>query len=156
MDGFSFYPLLEGKKQPERTHVNVVYHRDHFVPTEQRAYHDKKWGYIYNEWRAWENHRDINFVADNNVGMFGRAEADSVRARKEFYLKRAPEELYDYENDPFALHNLAEDPKYRKILWNMRDKMHNWMEATNDYCGSGYNMYVAQKKREERQNRIKK
>ena len=144
MDGFSFYPLLEGKKQPERTHVNVVYHRDHFMPTEQRAYHDQKWGYIYNEWRAWENQREINFVADNNAHkMFGKAETDSVRLRKEFFLKRAPEELYDYEHDPYALHNLADDPQYRNVLVDMRAKMLKWMEEMNDYCYSGYTMYVA-------------
>ena len=135
---------MEGKKQPERTHVNVVYHRDHFMPTEQRAYHDQKWGYIYNEWRAWENQREINFVADNNAHkMFGKAETDSVRLRKEFFLKRAPEELYDYEHDPYALHNLADDPQYRNVLVDMRAKMLKWMEEMNDYCYSGYTMYVA-------------
>ncbi|MGN0187945.1 MAG: sulfatase [Candidatus Cryptobacteroides sp.] len=148
MDGHSFYPLLEGKIMPEFEHVNVVYHRDHFVHTEQRAYHDKKWGYIYNEWRAWEYERKINFVADNNIGMFGSAKADSVRVRRDFYLRRAPEELYDYENDPFSLHNLAEDPQYKEVLEDMRSKMFQWMDKMNDYCWSGYNMYLQQMRRE--------
>ncbi|MGN0187946.1 MAG: sulfatase, partial [Candidatus Cryptobacteroides sp.] len=50
MDGHSFYPLLNGRTQPGRDHVNVVFHRGHFYPIEQRAYHSSKWGYIYNEW----------------------------------------------------------------------------------------------------------
>jgi N-sulfoglucosamine sulfohydrolase len=141
MDGFSFLPVLKGEKQPQRDHVNVVFHRDQTKSFEQRAYHDAKYGYIYNEWVAWTPRRKVNFVADNNQGMFGKATDPVVAARLDFYLHRAPEELYDYSKDPFALHNLAYDPAYESILKDMRKNMYAWLNKLGDTCFQGYKLY---------------
>jgi arylsulfatase A-like enzyme len=46
---------------------------------------------------------------------------------------RAPEELYDLENDPFELHNLAADPAHRGTLEELRRRLDHWMEETNDH-----------------------
>jgi len=40
-----------------------------------------------------------------------------------FQPKRQPEELYDVENDPNEINNLAADPKYKQILEEMRTKL---------------------------------
>ena len=45
---------------------------------------------------------------------------------------RPPEELYDVKADPFQINNLALDPKYKKILAEMRVLQDNWAVATND------------------------
>jgi N-sulfoglucosamine sulfohydrolase len=142
MDGYSFLTLLNGGQQPERDHVHTVYHRDQNSATEQRAIHNVKYGYIYNEWRAWEYQRDITFVADNNISIFGAATDPFVAARKAFFQKRAPEELYDYSIDPFAITNLAGNPEYADILNSMRDHMHSWMVETGDPSEQGYLMYL--------------
>jgi len=42
------------------------------------------------------------------------------------------EELYDLSNDPDELHNMAEDPKYRTVLEEMRNKLDTWMKETKD------------------------
>lgn len=39
-----------------------------------------------------------------------------------FAEKRQPEELYDVENDPFEVKNLAHDPKYKNVLDELRQK----------------------------------
>ncbi|MFR9530115.1 MAG: sulfatase [Rikenellaceae bacterium] len=44
------------------------------------------------------------------------------------------EELYDLKKDPYELHNLAEQNKYRKVLKAMRSKMDEW-QANNDDKG---------------------
>ena len=142
MDGTSFYPLIKNEKQTYRDHVHVVFHRDQFMNVEQRAIHNEHYGYIYNEWRAWEHMRDINFVADNNISIFGSCEDPEIAARRAFYLKRAPEELYDYSKDPYAMHNLADDPAYADVLQEMREHMHQWMIDTYDYAEQGYMMYT--------------
>lgn len=143
MDGTSFYPIITKKeKQSYRDHVHVVFHRNQMTSHEQRAIHTEHYGYIYNEWRAWEYMRDINFVADNNIGIFGSCEDPEVAARRSFYLKRAPEELYDYSRDPFSLHNVVDDPAYADVLREMRKHMHQWMIDTHDYAEQGYIMYV--------------
>lgn len=45
---------------------------------------------------------------------------------------RSPEELYDVKADPFQLNNLADNPKYKKVLSEMRTLQDNWAMATND------------------------
>jgi len=42
------------------------------------------------------------------------------------------EELYDSENDPHMVKNLAEDPAYADVLKQMRQRLHDWMVETRD------------------------
>jgi N-sulfoglucosamine sulfohydrolase len=42
------------------------------------------------------------------------------------------EELYDSENDPLLIKNLADDPEYADVLERMRKALHNWMVDTRD------------------------
>lgn len=45
---------------------------------------------------------------------------------------RSPEELYDVKADPFQINNLADDPKYKKVLVQMRPLQDDWAMTTND------------------------
>ena len=45
---------------------------------------------------------------------------------------RVPEELYDLENDPHEIHNLAEDPAYAAVLKQHRSHLQKWIEETGD------------------------
>ncbi|MBN2102919.1 sulfatase-like hydrolase/transferase [bacterium] len=49
-----------------------------------------------------------------------------------FWEHKPAEELYDTENDPDEVKNLAEDPDYRKILFQMRQALNQWMEKIQD------------------------
>jgi N-sulfoglucosamine sulfohydrolase len=42
------------------------------------------------------------------------------------------EELYDLQQDPHELHNLAADPKLRKTLREHAKVLEEWIEATGD------------------------
>lgn len=42
------------------------------------------------------------------------------------------EELYDLENDPYELKNLADNPELRDTLLFMREVLKDWMKETND------------------------
>ena len=42
------------------------------------------------------------------------------------------EELYDSENDPHQVRNVAGDPEYAEVLERMRGQLHNWMLETRD------------------------
>ncbi|KAH6664753.1 alkaline-phosphatase-like protein [Plectosphaerella plurivora] len=48
------------------------------------------------------------------------------------YIRRAPEELYDLEEDADELVNLAADPAHRHILLAMRSTVEAWQEETGD------------------------
>ncbi len=45
---------------------------------------------------------------------------------------RPEEELYDLENDPYEMHNLAGNPEHRETLRRMRNALSDWMHRTGD------------------------
>jgi arylsulfatase A-like enzyme len=49
-----------------------------------------------------------------------------------FAPKRPGEELYDLEEDPHEVRNLAADPEHQKVLRGMRRKLGKWIEETGD------------------------
>jgi len=49
-----------------------------------------------------------------------------------FAQRRAEEELYDLQNDPFEVNNLANDPLLKETLISMRKRLADWEERTVD------------------------
>ncbi len=49
-----------------------------------------------------------------------------------FETSRSPEELYDIENDPFELTNLASHPEHQETLARMRDACEEWRTGVGD------------------------
>ena len=53
--------------------------------------------------------------------------------QSQFYQPTRPkEELYDVENDPFEINNLAANSDYQGKLKEMRTALYSWMKETND------------------------
>ena len=48
------------------------------------------------------------------------------------YYWRDQYELYDIVNDPFELKNLVNDPNHAKTLAELKDKLHDWRDTTDD------------------------
>ena len=60
-------------------------------------------------------------------------EQERLDAAQERYFQPKPtEELYDIENDPHMLKNLASDPKHAAIVGRMQTALHNWQLRTRD------------------------
>lgn len=53
-------------------------------------------------------------------------------AQSLFWQTKPPEELYDLENDPDQIQNLASDPKHQETLERMRAELRRWMIEIND------------------------
>jgi len=49
-----------------------------------------------------------------------------------YWNTKPVEELYDTENDPWEVNNLAKDPKYSDVLKEMRKANHNWILKIKD------------------------
>ncbi|NMB71430.1 MAG: sulfatase-like hydrolase/transferase [Bacteroidales bacterium] len=49
-----------------------------------------------------------------------------------FAYSRSPEELYDVKADPYQIHNLAVDPKFKPVLARMRSMQDTWTRETGD------------------------
>lgn len=126
-------------------HTNGTYSRD----KEIRCYYDGQYGYIYNNCYR-ENGLETGPLGvivpypDASMNAMKRASADdlSMKERYEFYLLRAPEELYDWSSDPGSWHNLAGDPEYSHALSAARKGLLEWMKSSNDPLLEVYQNYV--------------
>ena len=49
-----------------------------------------------------------------------------------FRSQKSPEELFDVDNDPYELRNLADDPHYAEKLVELRTEMDLWLGQIND------------------------
>ena len=57
---------------------------------------------------------------------------EAIAARLKLFQHGVPEEFYDYEKDPDALHNLIDDPAYADELAEHRAAMRDFMKQSND------------------------
>ena len=57
---------------------------------------------------------------------------EEIAERVRMFNYRCREELYDFENDPDALHNLAEVPEYEEILGQLRKELGQEMRRSMD------------------------
>ena len=134
-DGRSFTPLLSGKSQGGRdhviTHINRTAGRREFP---MRSVVETRFGYIFN---AWPDGKTL-FRNESQSGLtmkaMKKAAANNpkIAARVKLFLKRTPEELYDYQVDPDARHNLANNPQHRKTLERLRARLLAHMRSTGD------------------------
>lgn len=77
---------------------------------------------------AYKDHKSI-LIALRKADQEGRL--NEVQQQL-FAPTRPAEELYDLEEDPHEIHNLASEAKYEKTLRDMRQKLNQWMESTGD------------------------
>lgn len=137
LDGESMLPLLKGEKDTFRDHTYSMqttrgepWGGDHFAV---RCVRDERYTYIINlhPYMLFENH--LTRYGDGFFNSWREAGWHDPEADKLFlgYITRPPVELYDRENDPFELNNLAEDPEYRTTIQRLDKKLKEWMV----YCG---------------------
>lgn len=134
-DGRSFRPLLASQPQTGRdhviTHINRTAGKREFP---MRSVVERRYGYIFN---AWSNGSTV-FRNESQAGLTMKAmqkaaaSSTTIAARVQLFLKRTPEELYDYQSDPDARHNLANDPRHRKTLLRLRARLLQHMQSTAD------------------------
>ncbi len=100
-----------------------------------RAVRDTKYRYIknYMPHRIYGQHLDYLWKAPS-IGSWEKAYLDGkCNATQSTFWKRKPaEELYDTENDPWEVNNLASDPNYKDVLERMRQANRNWVLKIKD------------------------
>lgn len=121
LDGVSFLPLLEEKSYRERESFfcELTWH-DRYHP--MRGVRTKAYKYI----RNFEDGPKVYLPLDIHESLSGRD------VRDEYYVSNTEEELYDLKKDPLEQHNLAGDEEYSGVLRELRSKVEQWMNDTND------------------------
>ena len=122
LDGRSFAPLLTGEPYAPREHVFFEF-TWHSKYNPMRAVRTSKYKYI-------RNFGDVPLVYIPAPLFSSPA---GLEVRNECYGRQRPEEeLYDLENDPLELENLADDPAHAGELAALRDRVETWMVDTED------------------------
>jgi N-sulfoglucosamine sulfohydrolase len=99
-----------------------------------RCIQNQRFGYIFNPWSDGER----IFKNESQSGLTFKAMQSAAKtnpkiaARVKLFQYRAVEEFYDFANDPDALNNLSDSPKYKKELDKMRKELLKWMKQTKD------------------------
>jgi len=130
--------LFGDNKEPERTEVFCALDRIGGANHKSRAVRTSKWKYIKNY------HRDISI---NEIASAYRKamhpihhllkiydEMGLLTPEQEALVRPLPEEeLYDLENDPFEVNNLASQSDLASTMEELRNKLIDWQTATTDY-----------------------
>ncbi len=132
--GYSFTRLLSKPSEMIRRYA-FAEHNWHDFDDHGRSVHSLRFNYIRNyytdipgtppadavrsiTYRAMRRLRDAGGLNDDQKGCFTRP--------------RPKEELYDLENDPFELKNLAGVSKFAPVLEKMREALVAWEKETGD------------------------
>ncbi|GAB7359527.1 hypothetical protein MBLNU230_g6716t1 [Neophaeotheca triangularis] len=98
----------------------------------------------YMRTHKYKYHRNIFWKLDFPFGtdLYGSLSWEGIRnlpqplklgdRRIEDYLQRGPEQLFDMENDPKELNDLAGKPEYAEIVDSMRKELEAWQWRTQD------------------------
>jgi len=133
MEGRAF---LGNRAAEPREHVFAIRDRVDEVYEMSRAVRDKRFKYI----RHYMPHRPVMQHSDYSERTptrkeFRRLAAEGKLAGPPKALVspvKPPEELFDTQNDPHEIHNLADSTEHRAVLERMRDAHRNWVLETRD------------------------
>lgn len=134
LDGTSFLPLIEGKKQSGKNQVfTQIDYLNGKTAWPMRCVQDKVYGYIFNPWSdgkaAYHNANEgVTFKAMEKEGETN----PKIQTRVDMFRYRTPEEFYDLVKDPNCLHNLINDKAYEKKIKQYKDKLRIWMQKNHD------------------------
>ncbi|WP_089382998.1 sulfatase family protein [Lutibacter agarilyticus] len=127
IDGKSFLPSLKGSKKAIHEYVYGVQSNQNILSASvfpSRMIRSKKYKYI-------RNFNSIE-VVEKNYGDNQYVNAFLKRGAEKF--KDTPyEELYDIENDPFEMLNLAKKPTFQKIKKELIKDLYIWMNDQEDF-----------------------
>jgi len=100
-----------------------------------RAVRDKKFRYIrnYMPYRIYGQHLEYLWLAPS-VGSWEKAylNGECNEIQSVFWNKKPAEELYNTENDPWEIKNLANDSGYKEVLERMRAANKEWVARIYD------------------------
>jgi arylsulfatase A-like enzyme len=131
--------FLGPRSEPEAQYVHAQADRMDEAPDRIRAVRDKRYKYIRNYETDTPYGQSIAFrnelVTMQEIYRL-ESEGDLGPPADWYFRQTKPlEELYDTQNDPFELTNLADEPEHEGVLKQMRGAHDAWVERTGDLGG---------------------
>lgn len=136
MQGHAFLTANATEKPPERSYVFAARDRHDEGYDMVRAVRDGRYKYIRNfypeksyfDWVPYGHHHGM---MQEMWRLYALGELNSIQKRL-VSGSRPPEELYDCQNDPHEIHNLADDPNYREVLARLSGELDQWRVRAGD------------------------
>ncbi|MEP2237969.1 MAG: sulfatase [Maribacter sp.] len=133
-EGVDFTPLLDDNAEPVR---DEIYAEDHFHDFEDytRAIRTTNYKYIKNFYPDLPNTPSADIIRDLTwKSMLSEKEVGALNEAQMrcFIIPRPNEELYDVVKDPNELNNLAKNETHTNILNDMRSRLKQMRDKTND------------------------
>ncbi|MEN8203123.1 MAG: sulfatase [Bacteroidota bacterium] len=144
IDGKSFLQVLKADKKEHRSYIYSAHTNRGIISGSAypiRGVRSERYKYIenLNSEAMFQNKNTHGWEWDTAAAeqiwksWLHLAETDpSATARVKFYRKRPAEELYDLQNDPFELNNLAASEAYDSTRVRLRSELYGWMEQQGD------------------------
>jgi len=151
--GRSFKPVIEGKdtKGWDEIYCSHIFHEvTMYYP--MRVIRTRNYKLIWNiAWRLEYPFATDLWAASTWQGVYRRGDEFYGKREVEHYLFRPEFELYDIQNDPDEINNLAEKPEYSSVLDSLINQVKQfqidtkdpWIitwEHKNTFGGSGLNL----------------
>ena len=135
-EGNSFCSLLYGDEMQTSNYVFAQFDENAGgTPRPSRTVINKKYGYVFNPWATGTYEFKSASASHTSYKTMKNLSNSDVEVKQRFnnWVYRSVEELYDYENDPNALNNLIDNPKYKDVVIELRKQLKAQMIKTNDY-----------------------
>ena len=136
MDGKAF--LGEFKRTTQAKYVHAAADRFDESYDTNRAVRDKRYKYIkyYKPELPMFLHVAYRDQQPIMQELYRLRDEDKLTAEQALWFrdKKPNEELFDTDNDPHEINNLADDPKYQFKLIELRKECERWIASTNDKC----------------------
>jgi arylsulfatase A-like enzyme len=100
-----------------------------------RTVRGKQYRYIRNYMPFRISMQHVTFLFNSMSARSWAEEYEAGRTNEvqsRVFQEKPVEELYDTENDPWEIHNLANDPKYADVLKQMSKALDDWRRETYD------------------------
>jgi len=142
LSGRSLLPLLRGESVPWRDCLFTEWNTSHAFPAPslyfpQRTVRDARYKLIVNLMSGSPNPTELYYTSQALINTGATADeisaADAaVRAAFQTWREAPPVELYDLENDPFEMKNLAGHPALAEVQSRLERALAHWRRETKD------------------------
>ena len=142
VDGKSFKKVLTGETDTHKKYTFGIQTSRGVIKGPEyygiRTVKDGRYNYIVNLTPEATFKNTVTAQTEDNGGFWASwlAEAEAgdefAKERVNKYQHRPSEELYDMVNDPWEMHNLADDPAYQEKKAELRGALAAWMQIQGD------------------------
>lgn len=127
--------FLGNQAAPKRKYIYAARDRMDEQVDRVRTVYDGRFQYLKNYMPELPYYQDISYRLNmpsmkKIIKMRDAGELNEIQMR--WFKPKAPEELYDTEQDPYQLNNLLNDPKFKDKLTELRTAFNDWKTKYGD------------------------